>query len=228
MRSTTTAFLMSMPLLLLATSTNARAQDRDSEPATEQPKVEPKAPDADAPLPLGFPDATKPGAIEVKDYPAYRSAVAKSDGAMAQGGDLLFFWLFNHIQKKDIAMTAPVINNYQDAEMLKSPGTRGNLSMEFLYRQPDQGETGEGVGPVEVKDFPPAKYVCLGIQGRMANSVMQEGIETLNAWLEESKEWEAAGPPRRLGYHGPMTPVEQRLWEIQIPIKPTKDTESGQ
>jgi hypothetical protein len=228
MRAATTLSKLSLSLLLLLLATVTRVPAQDSEPSAEPPRVEPKAADSDAPLPLGFPDATKPGEIEVKDYPAYRSAVAKSDGAMAQGGDLLFFWLFNHIQKKDIAMTAPVINNYQDAEMLQNPSARGNLSMEFLYRQPDQGETGEGVGPVEVKDFPPAKYVCLGIQGRMTNPVMREGIETLNAWLEASKEWEPAGPPRRLGYHGPMTPVEQRLWEIQIPVKPTSNEESDQ
>jgi hypothetical protein len=37
--------------------------------------------DSDSPLPEGWPDATVPGKIEVKDYPAYRSAVAKAKGA---------------------------------------------------------------------------------------------------------------------------------------------------
>jgi hypothetical protein len=45
-------------------------------------------------------------------------------------------------------------------------------------------------------------------------------VATLRKWLDEHKgEWVEDGPPRRLGYHGPMTPSVQRLWEIQIPVK---------
>src|SRR5262249_23582432 len=73
-------------------------------------RVRPKPADGDAPLAEGFPDATRPGAIEVKKYPAYRSAVARSREAAVSSGDLLFFSLFNHIQRKRIEMTAPVIN----------------------------------------------------------------------------------------------------------------------
>ena len=47
-----------------------------------------------------------------------------------------------------------------------------------------------------------------------------EAVATLRKWLDEHKgEWVEDGPPRRLGYHGPMTPPVQRLWEVQIPVK---------
>lgn len=209
--------LLALVVLVLE---NAAAEDDPQAVQEVKAQAEPKAADADAPLPLGFPDATRPGQIEVKEYPAYRSAVAKSDGATAEGGDLLFFWLFNHIQKREIAMTAPVINTYDDPAMLTEPGKRGNISMEFLYRDPDMGETGAGVGPVEVKDFPPARYVCLGFQGQMSSKAMKEAMDRINTWLDENKaDWVAEGPPRRLGYHGPMTPANQRLWEVQVPVK---------
>lgn len=190
--------------------------------------VEPKAADSDSPLPEGFPTATKPGAIEVKTYPAYRSAIARNPKATSMTGDMLFWPLFNHISKSNIEMTAPVINSYP-AAMVTTPGAQGEITMEFLYRSTKQGETGAGVGVVEVKDHPAATFLCLGVQGQMADSRMREGMTALRTWLDEHKnEWveDKDHPSRRLGYHGPMTPVQRRLWEVQLPIKPAKSDES--
>ncbi len=44
------------------------------------PGVKVRAADADAPLAQGWPKGTEPGVIEVKNYPAYRSAVARARG----------------------------------------------------------------------------------------------------------------------------------------------------
>ncbi len=182
--------------------------------------VEPKAADSDSPLPVGFPTATAPGAIEVKTYPVYRSAVAKGQGMAMRSGDSLFWSLFRHIEKNEIAMTAPVINTYPN-ELVESPEARGEVTMEFLYREPTQGTTGPDGTSVEVLDHPEGRYVCLGIQGGMNEPKMREGIAALKGWLaEHSSEWVEDGPPRRLGYHGPMTQTRRRLWEVQIPIKP--------
>lgn len=184
----------------------------------------PKAADADAPLPVGFPGATAPGVIEVKSYPAYRSAVAEGRGMSLSSGDFLFWALFNHIEKNEIAMTAPVINTYRTPELIERPDARGEVSMEFLYREPSQGSTGPDGNLVTVTDHPAGRYVCLGLQGGMSGDRMREGVARLRDWLEEHRgEWVADGPPRRLGYHGPMTPVARRLWEVQIPVRPATD-----
>ncbi|MFO0960750.1 MAG: heme-binding protein [Isosphaeraceae bacterium] len=186
--------------------------------------VEPKAADSDSPLPEDFPPATAPGAIEVKKFPAYRSAVARNPKASSATSDMLFWPLFNHISKSNIEMTAPVINSYPE-EMVTKPGGQGEVSMEFLYRSTRQGEAGPGVGNVEVKDHPASEYLCLGVQGQMTASRMRDGMAALKAWLDEHKgEWveDTDRPARRLGYHGPMTAVERRLWEVQLPIKPAK------
>ncbi len=113
--------------------------------------VTPKAADADSPLPEGYPGGTAPGTIEVKHYPAYRSAVARNPKANGLTGDMLFWPLFNHISKSNIEMTAPVINSYPEA-MIETPSSTGEITMEFLYRSTKQGEPGPGVGKVEVKD----------------------------------------------------------------------------
>lgn len=205
------------PASIALLSTLARADD---------PKVEPKAADADAPLAEGFPDATKPGAIVVKSYPAYRSALAKGEGMTTGSGDLLFWPLFNHISRRQVEMTAPVINTYKTPGMVESPEKRGNLTMEFVYPNRRLGEAGPGAGAVEVVDQPAAQFVCLGFQGGMDENEMRIGVERLRGWLGEHKgEWVEAGPPRRLGYHGPSTPAARRLWEVQIPIKPAAEAE---
>jgi uncharacterized protein (TIGR03067 family) len=180
----------------------------------------PKAADGDAPLPEGWPGGTAPGTIELKSYPAYRSAIARAKGATTRNSTVLFFSLFNHIQKSHIEMTAPVVMTYEPG-MVEKKGVRGDMSMEFLYRRLDQGSAGPGVGSVKVEDFPASKFVCMGIQGAMNDEVMRQGFEKLRQWLDEHKsEWTAAGQPRVLGYHGPMTPVAKQLHEVQIPVKP--------
>ena len=178
-----------------------------------------RAADSDAPLAVGWPGGTKPGAIEVKTYPAYRSAVARAKGASAKADSALFWPLFNHISRKGVEMTSPVVSTYT-AEMIENPDARGEMSMEFVYRTPAMGETGKGVGAVKVEDHPRATYVCLGVQGKMTADLMRDGVVKVESWLDEHKsEWARDGEARRLGYHGPMTPVSERLWEVQIPVK---------
>lgn len=98
--------------------------------------------------------------------------------------------------------------------------------MEFLYRRPDQGSAGPGVGSVKVEDFPASRFVCLGIQGALKDDVLRDGVAKLHQWLDQHKsQWIAMGPPRVLGYHGPMTPTSRQLHEVQIPLKPAHGTE---
>ena len=181
---------------------------------------EPKAADGDAPLPEGWPVATKPGTIEIKNYPAYRSAIARAK-EVTKTDDSLFFPLFLHISRKKIAMTAPVVSTYEPA-MIDDPRQTGEATMEFLYRTPNQGEPGKGIGSVKVEDHPAATYVCLGVQGEMNPERLHAEMVKVKTWLGTHRgEWVEAGEPRRLGYHGPMTPTARRLWEVQIPVKPT-------
>ena len=182
--------------------------------------VEPEAADSDAPLPEGWPGAAEPGRVEVKTYPAYRSALARAGDASLKADNVLFFMLFNHIQQHDDAMTSPVDNTYRSPALVEEPGGTGEMTMEFLYRTPTQGETGPGSLAVRVDDHPASIFVCLGMQGDLDDSRLREGVKTLRAWLVEHEgEWAQDGPPRRLGYHGPMTPAARRRWEVQIPIR---------
>lgn len=207
--------------VLTATIGRSRADEPPPPRGEGPPQVDgPAAADSDAPLPEGWPAATPPGRVEVKSYPAYRSALARAEDASLGADDVLFFPLFNHIQSREIAMTAPVVNTYRTPALLEDPASRGEMTMEFLYRTPTQGETGAGTVGVRVDDHPAATFVCLGMQGDLRDDRLREGAKTLRKWLAEHKdEWAEAGPPRRLGYHGPMTPAPRRLWEVQVPIR---------
>ena len=63
---------------------------------------EPKPAKVDAPLPEGWPEPTQPGVIEIKDVPAYRSAMVQTDGDADQADNKLFWQLFTHIKLKQI------------------------------------------------------------------------------------------------------------------------------
>lgn len=167
----------------------------------------------DAPLPEGWPEPDAPGEIAVKKYPAYRSAVAKSAMEMDSADNVLFWQLFAHIQANEIAMTAPVVNTYTKS------GEDSQVEMEFLYRTTKQGEAGSGLGQVKVEDHPKQMFATIVIQGKMNSGVYQKSLKKLTAWLENNPDWKQSGDPRRLGYHGPMTPSAKRLWEVQIPVE---------
>ena len=73
-----------------------------------------------------------------------------------------------------------------------------------------------------MEDHPASAFVCLGIQGEMDPEKLRLGMDALHGWLDAHKtEWTEDGPPRRLGYHAPMTARDERLWEVQVPVKPT-------
>ena len=204
-------------LFLVAVGMGGGVARADDPPAEK--KVEPKAADADAPLPEGWPPVTQPGAIEVKTYPKYRSAIVRENKASVARSDGMFFALFGHISGKRIEMTAPVVMTYEP-RIIAHPDEKGEASMEFLYQHPDQGATGPGIGKVKVEDHPSVTVVSLGVQGRMDAERMKSSVDKLHAWLEEHRaEWVADGRPRRLGYHGPMTAVSRQLNEVQIPIR---------
>ncbi len=214
-RTNLTMFLMASILFECV----AMGDEQETRPAPEPPG---------APMPKGFPEPTKPDTIEIKKYPSYRSARATEDAVSQRSGNMLFFALFRHIQDRGVEMTSPVINTYLNPELAVDPKATGEMSMEFLYERLDQGEAGQGVGKVQVVDNPPVTVVALGVQGRMSSEIMIDGVKELRAWLNDHKdEWVEAGAPRQLGYHGPMTPMDRRLWEVQLPVRPVSEEGSA-
>lgn len=169
------------------------------------------------PLPAGYPAPTPAGAIEIKSYPAVRRAQVTRTGDPDWGMNWAFWPLFQHIKKRNIAMTSPVEMNYRGL----SPDGRANpesWTMSFLYREQNLGPTGADRN-LEVVDAEPLTVVAVGFMGQYRLSRVREHYRLLEDWLASQAEWERAGEPRALCYNGP----EQRdryLWgEVQVPIR---------
>ncbi len=167
-----------------------------------QPKMEAK-------LPEGFPRPTPVGEVRVQQYPAYRLA------RTAMAGDTFrpFMTLFNHIQKNDIAMTAPVEMTYS------GKGKEKRSMMAFLYGSRQVGKTGKD-GPVEVVDVPAALAVSIGERGELTEARLAAARQRLEAWLKaHAAEYAAAGSLRVMGYNSPAVPRDRRYSEVQIPVR---------
>ena len=169
----------------------------------------------EAPVPAGWPHLTPVGWIEVKSCPAYRAAWVER-AELAEGArNSMFFMLFNHIQRNDIKMTAPVEMTYDAGD---AAGRGSESAMAFLYQRPDQGRVGPE-GAVEVRDIAPATVVSLGLRGVDSSAGIRAAEARLRAWLEKGKDqYSACGPVRVLGYNSPAVPAAVRYSEIQIPV----------
>jgi hypothetical protein len=174
----------------------------------------------ESPLPEGYPEPTPFGAIDIKDYPSVRRAELASKDDSGTGMVAGFFPLFNHIKKRDIAMTAPVEMDYPGLYtdfMKDEPGAEGEgeTKMSFLYRSAKQGPVGQD-GKIVVRDAPPVTVLSIGCKG--AFDPAQE-FDALRTWLKGQQEWEVAGDPRMFVYNGPFVDPEWRWSEVQVPVR---------
>ncbi len=168
----------------------------------------------ESPLPANWPRPSLPGLIRIKKYPAVRAAWVRSP----QKKNRQFMVLFKHIEKKQIAMTAPVIMEYSK-QAADDPTKLGSTeAMAFLYREPGQDESGE-FGDVAVVNEEPLTVVSIGIKGSYSNPKFQSAVKKLNDWLKENPEWKKTGPPRVLGYNSPFKLFWKKYSEVQIPVK---------
>lgn len=167
-----------------------------------------------APTPAGWPDLTPINQVRVKEYPAYRAASVR---AGEPGGDPMgemFMELFRHIQRNDIAMTAPVDMGYAKRES-ESPRLQ---TMAFLYRTQELGTTGAD-GAVHVDDVAAQSHATVGLRGDYTTENYVRGLAILEQWLEVQREWTPTGPPRYLGYNSPFVPWFARYAEVLIPVE---------
>jgi hypothetical protein len=167
-----------------------------------------------APTPEGWPDVTPVERVELRSYPVVRAALVDQADLERGDDDSMFMTLFRHIDRNEIAMTAPVEMRYEDT----AAGPR-MTSMAFLYRTPELGGVGEE-GAVRVDDLPSQTYASTGLRGGYTIANYREGLARLQAWLAENAEvWRAAGPPRYLGYNSPFVLPFLRYGEVQIPVE---------
>jgi hypothetical protein len=171
-------------------------------------------------LPDGYPPPTPPGAMDLKRYPSVRRAEVRGRSNPDLGTNIGFFPLFNHIQRRRIAMTSPVEVDYRMTGDEASP-REVEWTMSFLYRSADLGPTGvdERDRRVRIVDTEPVTVVSVGLQGPYRLSRMMEAVKDIEAWLQQNPHWEVAGEPRALYYNGPEQPERTKWAEAQVPVR---------
>ncbi len=173
---------------------------------------------ASAPLPEGFPSPTADGEIEIKQYPAYRSATVQVTGDLGSASSRGFSPLFRHISDNNISMTAPVEAQYPAATLQAHAATQGETAVSFLYRNlnimPQAVEQ-----DVRVDDIAPMTVVSFGVKGGYEYGIYTKGIEQLQGWLAAHPEYTVIGSPRRFFYDGPFIPDALKRSDIQIPVQ---------
>lgn len=176
----------------------------------------------ETPLPEGYPAPTPPGMIELKTYPDVRRAECSGKGASDMGMVKSFFPLFNHIKKREIAMTSPVEMEYRrdgdDKSLATLPVADCDWTVSFLYRKPELGQTGND-GQVKVVDTPEIVVVSIGMKGDFGSAGVKKGLQSLQQWFEGQDAWEPAGDPRSLIYNGPGAPFAHPWSEVQVPVR---------
>lgn len=177
-------------------------------------------------LPAGYPRPTAPGHIEIKSYPEVRRAVVRStsdlDGRSRRQTSGAFFPLFRHIQRNDIAMTAPVEMDYDTL----GEEDVGTWSMAFLYDIQERGPTGTD-GIVVIEDAPPMMVISMGAQGLYVLENYRRTLTQLEEALASVEGVEASGPARVLNYNGPSRRPADSWYEVQIPIQVSPTAETG-
>lgn len=179
----------------------------------------------DTPLPDGYPAPTPPGAIELKRYPLVRRAEVRGESSPDFATNIGFFPLFNHIKRRDIAMTSPVEVDYRElrTEYPADEPPRGTAwNMAFLYRKVDQGPAGADPKNknVMVRDLEPITVLAIGLKGPYSMGAIADGATELEKWLASNPEWEAIGSDARgLYYNGPNRRDRDKWAEAQIQVR---------
>ncbi len=178
---------------------------------------------SEAQLPEGFPAPGPVNEVIVKTYPAHRLARVRTEG----GGNGMFMKLFRHIERNEIAMTAPVEMSWQPAAPPPADGPppaigREPTAMAFLYAKPSLGAAGaDPEDPrVIVEDVPEIKVVSIGLRGGYDKTTFDRGARQLDIWLAAHPEWRPAGGRRALAYNSPFVPGFAKYSEVQLPIVP--------
>ncbi|HEX8875760.1 MAG TPA: heme-binding protein [Phycisphaerales bacterium] len=181
----------------------------------------------DTPLPVGYPDPTPPGAIDLKRYPSVRRAAVSGEVQnLSRGGSEGFWPLFRHIQRRDIAMTSPVEMEYHksdagNAEAGADKDAKETWTMAFLYRRAEQGDAGQDAADqrVTVTDSPEMLVISVGMKGDYSRTLVEEGKKQLDVWLSAQTRFEKAGEARALYYHGPTFRPWRKWAEVQYPVR---------
>ncbi len=154
---------------------------------------------------------TAPGQIEVKELPAARLMISKSEQPYFSANNKLFGKLFNYIREKEIPMTAPV-------EAKINPGV-------MIFYMDANSAMRADLKPgteVELLNLEARTVVAVGIRGSYSKENYEEGLTRLQDWLKSQPQIEVVGEPYAVYWNSPFVPFFLKQSEVHIPVKVKK------
>jgi effector-binding domain-containing protein len=154
---------------------------------------------------------TAPGQIEIKQLPAARLMLSKSEQPYFSANNKLFGKLFNYIRLHEIPMTTPV-------EAKINPGV-----MIFYMDSASAVRTDLKAGAeVELINLDIRNVAAIGIRGSYSKENYEEGLARLQEWLKSQSQLEVIGEPYAVYWNSPFVPFFLKQSEVHIPVKVKK------
>lgn len=156
---------------------------------------------------LAYPK-TDPAVCEVKDLPASRLMVARSDAGYFSANNRMFGKLFRYIQSNRIPMTAPVEARIEPGVMIF------HCDVASAGRE-DLRPTAE----VTLEQVPARTVAAIGIRGSYTERAYRDNLARLRAWLATQPGVAETGEPYAVYWDSPFVPGFLRRSEVHIPVR---------
>lgn len=158
---------------------------------------------------LAYPQ-TEAGACEVKQLPAARLMVTRSESGYFSANNRMFGKLFRYIQSNRIPMTAPV-------EARVEPGAMIFYCDVASAAREDLRPTAE----VALEQVPARTVAAVGIRGSYTEGAYRANLARLRAWLATQPGYAEAGEPYAVYWDSPFVPGFLKRSEVHIPVRRT-------
>ena len=173
---------------------------------------------------------TEPGVTELKTLPAGLLVRSETKGDYFEQSGVLFRPLFRYIKRKDIAMTTPVEAQVGDTSAMYfwiGEAERSKAETDLPPTAPpsdavpppaDSNQTATPEGVV-VLTRPERLVISHGGRGGYSRDHFEAALITVQAWLANHPDLEAAGEPSAIYWSGPFMPGFLKRYEVHLPVR---------
>ena len=149
---------------------------------------------------------TAVGQIELKELPAAKLMVTKTDGEYFTADNGLFMRLFRYINSNQVAMTIPVEAEFKPA------------AMRFYVGPAQQGKELNAHGEVKIVTLPKRTVLAVGARGAYSWKNIVAAQAKLTDWLTAHQEYVAAGEAYGVFWNSPFMPGFLKRFEIHVAV----------
>ena len=151
---------------------------------------------------------TAPGQIEIKELPAARLMISKSEQPYFSANNKLFGKLFNYIRDKEIPMTTPVEAKINPGVMIFYMDSASSVRTDLKTE-----------AEVELINAEARTVIAIGIRGSYSKENYEEGLARLRDWLKTQSQVEVIGEPYVVYWNSPFVPFFLKQSEVHLPVK---------